>query len=457
MNKLDIQHLYWRAGFGISPKQLELLSQKTREEIVGDLFSKAKIHQPLYVDTSEFDTLSYEQFSRTKKTEREYIAKSRIKIKELNHEWVYRMSHTNNVLNEKVTLFWINHFSCHDRNILHLQNFNNTIRYQGLGNFGDLVKAVSREATMIKYLDLRQNKKNRPNENFARELMELFTLGVGNYTEEDIKEAAKAFTGYSFDFEGNFVFNESNHDNGFKYPFGKAGRYDGDDIIDTILEQKTCAEFICTKMYRYFVSDTISPDHIEEMVAVFYPKYEIEPVLKYMFSQDWFYKKEFIGNKIKSPIDLLVGISRVVPLNFKETNQLFHTQRLLGQKLFHPPNVAGWKGGRSWIDSNTLMIRLKLPSLLLSQAYISTNENKESLKTLSKNTAKKENKSNYKVSVDWKAFNSDFKDVPIENLTNYLLQSPINKGTQEYLDRLVKSSKKDYCVQIMSLPEYQMC
>lgn len=457
MNKRELQHLYWRAGFGVNPKQLELLSLKTRDEVVDGLFSTAKDYQPLNVDTIEFDTLSYEQFSRTQKIQREYIDKSREKVKELNHAWIDRLSHSDDVLNEKMTLFWANHFSCQDRIILRIQKLNNTLRYHALGNFGDLVKAVSREATMIDYLDLRQNRKDSPNENFARELMELFTLGVGNYTEADIKEASKAFTGYNYDFEGNFVFNEKQHDNDFKYPFGKAGRYDGDDIIDVILEQKACAEFICRKMFRYFVSDNIDQKHLEEMVDVFYPNYEIEPVLKYMFTQDWFYKDEYIGSKIKSPIELLVGISQVVPLSFNETKQLLHTQQILGQMLLFPPNVAGWKGGTSWIDSNTLMIRLKLPSLLLSQTSISTIEKDAPNQLFSKNIDKKLTSSQLNVIGNWNVFNKNFEDISIENLSNFLLQSPVNKGTQEYLNKLRKTNKHVFCVQIMSLPEYQLC
>ncbi|MCX7551192.1 DUF1800 domain-containing protein [Xanthomarina sp. F2636L] len=457
MNKKEIQHLYWRAGFGINPKHLEFLSSKTRKEVVADLFFQSKEYAPLLIDTSDFDTLTYEQFTKSKKIQRAYIKNSRDKIKELNHAWVDAILYSDSVLREKMTLFWANHFACQDKMIMYVQKYNNTLREHALGNFRDFVKAISREPSMIEYLDLKQNKKDTPNENFARELMELFTLGVGNYTEKDIKESAKAFTGYNYDFEGSFEFNDNQHNNEFKYVFGKAGRYDGDDIIDIILDQKTSAEFICKKLYRYFVNNQINQSHIDEMTQVFYPNYNIESVLHFMFSQDWFYSEEHIGNKIKSPIELIAGISQVTPLSFKNTDQLIRIERMLGQILFYPPNVAGWKGGKNWIDSNTLMLRLKLPSILLSNAKIATNKKGEFYDSFNAYKKGKATNTQFKTSSNWLAFKSNYQNVSTKELPQYILQCSINKGTQDYLETLSINNKQDYCVQLMSLPEYQMC
>jgi len=457
MKKEHIQHLYWRAGFGINPKAMQSLLDKSRKSVVDLLFYESSNYIPLKIDTPEFDTLTFEEFNETKKIHRAYIEKSKLKVKELNHEWIHKMSFSNETLREKMTLFWANHFVCQDRFILYIQKFNNTLRQNALGNFKDFVKAISKEPTMIDYLDLKQNRKNKPNENFARELFELFTLGVGNYSENDIKESAKAFTGYNYNFEGDFVFNEKQHNYDFKHVFDKAGRYDGDDIIDIVLEQKQCARFICTKLYSYFVNSTLNQAHIEDMTDVFYSDYHIETVLKYMFTQDWFYSPEHIGTKIKSPVELIVGMSQIVPVTFKETEQVLGIQKMLGQILLYPPNVAGWKGGKNWIDSNTLMLRLKLPSALLSDGKIDTKVKGDFYDSFSKYYENRKGNTKIKASIDWDVFKTNYEEVEIEDLNNYLLQSPINKGTLNYLNRLSKTSKLDYCVQLMSIPEYQMC
>ena len=174
-----------------------------------------------------------------------------------------------------MTLFWTNHFVCQNNQIQFIQQYHNTVRANALGNLGDFTKAVAKEPAMLAYLNNKQNKKGSPNENFARELMELFTLGQNQYTEKDIKEAARAFTGYNNDYKGNFVFRKRQHDHEPKTFFGKTGNFTGDDIIDIILEKKECATFICKKIYAYFVNDKINEQHINEMISVFYKDYNI--------------------------------------------------------------------------------------------------------------------------------------------------------------------------------------
>ena len=151
---------------------------------------------------------------------------------------------------------------------------------------------------MIRYLNLNQNNKKSPNENFSRELLELFTLGEGNYTEKDIKECARAFTGYSFNFEGDFNLSKGKHDTGTKTVFGKKGDFDGDDVLDIILSKKQCARHICEKIYLHFVNDVPNKRRIEEMTTVFFQNYNIEELMKYVFLSDWFYDKKNIGTKL---------------------------------------------------------------------------------------------------------------------------------------------------------------
>jgi len=456
-----IQHLYRRAGFGMLPEMLKKLSAKSRKDVVEDLLEHSKNTTPLEVDISELKAVYDSAVSGdvpTKEARQEFQKISRQKQIDLNVAWIHRLIAPKELLREKMTLFWANHFVCEDNNIVYIQNFNNTLRKHALGNFGTFVKAVSKEAAMIKYLNTKQNRKQRPNENFARELMELFTLGVGNYSEKDVKECARAFTGYSHDFPGRFVFRKRQHDDGEKSFLGQTGHFSGDDVIDIILKQKQCAKFVCEKVYAYFVNDVIDENHIDELAEVFYKDYNIENLMRHIFMSDWFYNKSNIGTKIKSPIEFLVGITILVPIEFNSPKQLLYLQKLLGQMLLRPPNVAGWKGGKNWIDSNTIVLRLRLPSLLLNGGYISKTPIGEQDPFIEK---KKEafKKAFKKVNVksNWAYFRSHFKMVEIHELEQYVLACKLNPVAKEYLRGLKKVSKQEYCIQLMSLPEYQMC
>lgn len=464
MNSNNIQHLYRRIGFGILPTELEKLSKKSKKDVVYNLFKSSKNITNLKVDTSEIKALfSGSMMMNGSKLDAETRRKiqkiSRKKQLELNVAWIDRLTNSQEILREKMTLFWANHFVCEDNSIVYIQQFNNTLRKYALGNFKDFVNAISKEAAMTKYLNTKQNKKQKPNENFARELMELFTLGVGHYTEEDIKESAKAFTGYSHNLQGEFVFRKNQHDGSYKTFFSKTGNFSGEDIVDIILEQKQCATYICGKLYHYFVNDIIDENHVNAMADVFYKDYNIENLMWFMLTSDWFYDDKNIGSKIKSPIEFLVGLKTIVPTEFNKPKQLLYIQKLLGQTLLNPPNVAGWKGGKNWIDSNTIVLRLKLPSLILNGAYISkVKEGKDdALMKDKKALFKKKYGKRFKTEVNWIYFNTQFKNVAINEFQSHLLACKVNEAVQQYLSSLEKVSKQEYCVQLMSLPEYQMC
>ena len=207
------------------------------------------------------------------------------------------------------------------------------------------------------------------------------------------------------------------------------------------------------------MNDLVDENHVNDMADVFYKDYNIENLMRYMLMSNWFYDEKNIGSKIKSPIEFLVGLKTLVPINFKNPKQLIYIQKLLGQTLLDPPNVAGWKGGRNWIDSNTIVLRLKLPSLLLNDAYIS----KEKLGQVDVNAEVKKQFFNknfgkrFKTDVNWKYFNTQFKNVEITDFQSHVLACDVNESANAYLQSLEKVSKKEYCVQLMSLPEYQMC
>jgi len=456
MTVKEIQHLYWRAGFGINPKDISQLSNMNRFEVVESVFKASVNDSPLSIDTSEIDHYTAQSILKDKRKRVTFINDSREKLKEFNVLWFNRLVTSHEVLREKMTLFWANHFVCRDANIFHVQQYNNTLRSHALGHFGDFVKAISKEAAMLKYLNNKQNRKRKPNENFSRELMELFTLGEGHYTEEDIKESARAFTGYNHNFQGEFILRQRQHDYGFKSFFGHRGRYDGDDIIDILLEQKQCARFVCTKVYKHFVNDIIDMDKVEELTSVFYKDYNIENLMRYLFLSDWFYDEKHIGSKIKSPVDFVVGMSKTIPITFHKNKDVLKIQKLLGQVLLNPPNVAGWKGGKSWIDSNTIMLRLKLPSILLANAKISIKEKGDFEDRFEKYYSKKNNKF-VSVKIDWDTFEKQFNNLSFDELKQHLIISKINDGTTSYLKTLSQNSKRNFCVQLMSLPEYQLC
>lgn len=456
MKPEHIQHLYNRIGFGISPETLKKYAKQSKVVVIEELFNKSKKIKPLTVNLPFLENLTHEDL-KDKAFRQELRKKSRKKNIEFAKAWYNRLANPSELLREKMTLFWANHFVCQDNNVLFSQQYNATLRKFALGDFRAFTKAISKEAAMLNYLNNKQNRKQSPNENFARELMELFTLGENNYTQNDIKEAAKAFTGYNHNFKGEFKFRKFQHDFSEKTFFNKTGNFTGDAIIDIILEQQQCAKFIAEKIYRYFVNDKINANHIAEMTAVFYKDYNIENLMKFILLSDWFYSEENRGSKIKSPIEFLIGINTTVPYAYLKSSQILLVQRLLGQILMKPPNVAGWKTGRYWIDSNTMVTRLRLPSILLNNAVITYSEKGDEEDVNDINQKKLQRRAYIKTDVNWEVFENAFKDISNKELINYLITCPISEGTKAVLYQKINLPKKDFCIQLMSIPEYQLC
>ncbi len=276
--------------------------------------------------------------------------------------WLNEMLTTPSPLTEHMTLFWHNHFVSSQQKVklaelMYRQNV--TLRANALGHFGELLHAIARDPAMVIYLDNAQNRKGTPNENFAREVMELFTLGEGNYREQDIKEAARAFTGWSIDRDsGTFVFRRFIHDDGTKTVLGRSGNLDGDDVLDILLAQPATAEFITRKLWREFVSPDPDAATVTRIANRFRStRYDIKVVLYELLTSDAFYAKENRGVLIKSPIDLVVGALKQFDLKPTEPIPFAVAAAAMGQNLFSPPNVKGWPGGEVWINSSTLLAR----------------------------------------------------------------------------------------------------
>ena len=461
MNQREYIHLNWRAGFGAMPTLVADSKKLSKKDCVNKLFNTSRKIEPIQIDLSDFGDFFDIPYYKLKKNlgeveSRKLRQKSQKKVIELNFIWINKMASSEQVLREKMTLFWANIFVCKDTHIFHTLKFNNTLRKNALGNYVDFVKAISRSASMLKYLNNNRNFKKKPNENFARELMELFTLGIGNYAESDVKEAARAFTGWSFKPNGEYVLKVSKHDTDSKTFLGEKGNFGGDDIIDIITKQRACAEFICTKVYRYFVNPIEDKDHIKELTDVFHKDYNIEQLMRYLFMTDWFYEKSNIGVKIKSPVELMVGMQKVIPSVFKKQNQVIYLQKMMGQTLLYPTNVAGWKGDRYWIDSNSLMFRLKLPALVFNNAKISLMSKGEFEDTF--NDFYKEKKQRFSVDEnDHAYFETHYSNLSFNELSDALVVPRIDADTIKMLEAYQSQNPFQYCIQLMSIPEYQLC
>lgn len=475
-NFLKVKHLYNRAGFGVSYTDLQKLSKKNLDKVVDNLLKDSQKDDPINL-VNDFESkrqllvqaglYAKKDLNDDEKKMRQQIIREQNEVsRDLNIAFITRMINTDAPLREKMTLFWHGHFACRSNNPFFAQQLNNIQRTNALGSFKTLLVEVSKSPAMLQYLNNQQNRKGKPNENFARELMELFTLGRGNYTEQDIKESARSFTGWMYDKDGSFIFRQNLHDPGTKTFFGKIGNFEGENIIDIILEKPETSQFIARKVYKFFVNDSPHEDHIKELATHFYnSKYDIASMMKKMFTSDWFYNPENVGTKIKSPAEFLVGLSREFYVTYNKPQVLIQLQSSLGQYLFNPPNVAGWPGGQSWIDSSSLMLRMRIPSLVLNDGEIDfsgkADPEDEAVIALSRTATTNANanmkpKSYVNANADWPKFLDTLpKGLTPLALTEFLLQPKLNAK----ITAMVSDNKglRSTAVEITSMPEYQLC
>ena len=448
------KHLLLRAGFGANLSQIKNLDQVSLTEI----WKKLATNDPLIpIQLKEAGPdFDYQQLSKMDaEVKKEVQKKNRRSNLEINLKFLNQMVHSEDQLREKMAFFWHGHFATRVVNSRFNLQLLNTIREKSLGNFGDLLKAVSQSPAMLQFLNNQQNKKGHPNENFAREVMELFTLGRGNYTEKDVQEGARAFTGWSFLPDGSFFERPRQHDFGPKTFLGKTGNFDGNDALNIILEQKGTAKFIVTKIYKFFVNEKINPGIIEHLSDQFYDsKYDIKKLMTEIFTSKWFYNEENIGTKIKSPIELMAGIMRTLPMQLEKPENLIVYQKLLGQMLLYPPNVAGWPSGNSWIDSSTLMLRLQIPQIWsgLRPLELEAKSDDDVEMGLKNNQMRNKGFKNPNIIIDWNLVESTFKN---KSISDYLLQT--KSSNEKIIDQFSDSSLKLKIINVMSTPEFQLC
>jgi len=362
----DARQLLNRTGFGATHAQIQHFATLTREQAVRTLLSETRTTAVTTAPawTSSTEPLRYPR-PGNKASDAERKAFQREQVREgleLRGWWMGEMVATPSPLTERMTLFWHNHFVSSQQKVrlaelMYRQNV--TLRAHALGHFGDLLHAMARDPAMVIYLDSVQNRKGSPNENFAREVMELFTLGEGNYAEQDIKEAARAFTGWSLDrASGQFVFRPFIHDYAVKTVLGRSGLLDGDDVLDILLAQPQTAEFITRKLWREFISPQPDEAEVRRIARAFRESnYDTKVALHALLVSDAFYAADNRATLVKSPVELVVGTLRQFDLKPDQMLPFAVAAAGMGQNLFSPPNVKGWPGQDTWINSSTLLVR----------------------------------------------------------------------------------------------------
>lgn len=386
-------HLLERAGFAGTPTEIEALARMAPEDAVRRFvefrgidnshlppFDHSDIHDPglepfppsrpatteLAKETGEALGIKVKPSGnrRLQPVVNKFFYWLRASVLETNrvgYWWANRMLTTNHPLEEKMALFWHGHFAVNESKVRDYRKLLDQLELfqeHGTGNFRDLMVSVAQDPAMLSFLDAGVNVKGAPNENFAREIMELFTMGVGNYTETDIREAARAFTGWNYR-DLTFVVNEDEHDDGEKTVLGRTGNLDGVDVIDIIMDQPVTAEHIAGKIYRYFVRDELSPELQSELGDVLRnANYELTPLLQTIFLSRDFYSPSSVGTHIKSPVELAVSTYRKLGIaQIPGVPDFNGATSALGQFLFRPPTVAGWAEGRSWVTPGLLLER----------------------------------------------------------------------------------------------------
>ncbi len=424
LTQAELWHLLWRTGFGANLENFQGLKEVSTAEVIDHIVTI----QP-----------ESESFQTTESLLRD-VALDTQNIDDLKAWWLYRMQRTANPLCEKLALMWHNHFATSYAkvgSVTHMFNQNELIRSHTLGDFQRMLHGMSQDVAMLIWLDGNANRKRSPNENFSREVMELFSLGVGNYTEDDIKEAARAFTGWHVRNE-EFWFNTLQHDTGHKTVLGKTGNLNGGDIVDLCLQQESCARFLALKLLRTFV--TFDPTN-EEVIAVSESvqthNFKIAAVMSELLKSAIFWKPEYQHSLIKSPLEFVMGTYRALDAqpNYVNAGRLL---KALGQDLFEPPTVKGWEGGRQWINSTSLIQRMNFATSLLTTDQVGRLDRLDDLNV---------------------SIKSDSPSIT-QNWCEFLLGNTLEASILQQLDQSIAGKSSEQTRQrihyILTLPDYQL-
>jgi uncharacterized protein (DUF1800 family) len=369
----DANHLITRTGFSITSNEIRSIQSLNRVEAINYLIKNIQT-QP----TTKYPSWVAEDLpihlripKKWKKIRRQQFRKERLeRTRDLKEWWLKEMHLTSSPLTERLVLFWHNHFPSQFsvvRSPYLMWQQNNLIRRHAGGNFAEMLRDIIHDGAMMVYLDLINNRKAAPNENFARELLELFTMGKG-YTEKDIKEVSRAFTGWNFDRStGKFNFNVNAHDNGKKTILGIAGNFRGENVVEILLRRPETALMITRKMWREFINDDPSDVEVERLAKVFRESgYEIKVLLRNLLLTEQFWSPEVYGDLVRSPVHLFIGTIRTLNLPIGSYDSVYNICRSVGQDLLEPPNVKGWEQGKTWLDARMYLKRQQHLETLLN-------------------------------------------------------------------------------------------
>lgn len=371
----DVRHLLLRTGFAESVHTvLDLRTQGVFDILQARIESSAPIssvpapewaEQPIAL-RPDFKSLPPAESLRV----RQKMSKQRKEeVHELRQWWLSSLINTANPLAARMTLFWQNHFTSQQSKVRHaplMYRQQLTLMEHAMGNFGELLGAMLQDPALLIYLDNNISRKQKPNENLARELLELFTLGEGHYKESDVKELARSLTGLSIDSSYNFQFKARHHDDSQKSLLGTTGQLGLQEVVEILLQQDALAEFIVSKLYRYFISPVVSEDAIKDFAAVYRENgHEMKPLLRAMLGSPYFLDPANRGQLVKSPIEFIVGTHRVLGSTPIDDKSILRASDSMQQILYEPPNVSGWSGGTRWINSHTLLARRRFINSML--------------------------------------------------------------------------------------------
>ena len=478
-------HLLNRAGFGGTPEEIQKLADLGMDQAVSLLLDYENIPDP--VPNPDWAKPNPEEIARfregiknaatpdeKKKLQQEQQQLFQRRMLELRGWWLQRMARGPRPFQEKMVLFWHGHFATSIekvRNPYFMWRQNELFRRLATENWQHLLTEAGKDPAMLIWLDQAQSRRDHPNENFAREVMELFTLGEGHYTEHDIAEAARALTGWSLEpSEQKYIYRPRIHDDGDKTFLGRTGNFDGDDVIETIVAQPQAAKFITAKLWNYFAGQMPSPELNGALADVFRTNgNNFKPFLRALFRSEEFYGDNIVRNQVKSPVQWLIGSVRMLECELPPPIVSWGMVRQLGQDLFAPPNVKGWDGGVTWITTNTLLTRYNDAQSLVEGTVPQLGANDFAKKPGGQGGMKLE-KAMQRVRMGGvkldKILTSDEradKDAIVASLQRRLFQTSLKKEQQEalhdFLEAKTKMSDADIITAIrlmMSTPDYQV-
>jgi uncharacterized protein (DUF1800 family) len=432
-----ISHLLRRAGFGATPDELKYYKDLGFDGSLEELLNPEKVNN----DKLE-DSLNNQEFDFTD-------------LGDVKRWWINRMVYTKRPLQEKMTLFWHGHFATSNQKVNNpylMYDQNSLMRKHALGRFGDLLLAMSKDPAMIIWLDNQQNKKGKPNENYAREIMELFTMGIGNYSEQDVKEAARAFTGWQA--PRDFYFNRKQHDSGEKTFLGEKGNFNGEDVVAILAKKPATAKFLSRKLITFFSHDDPDREFVERVADIYLSSDQnMKEVLRTIFSDKSFRSDDVYHGAVKSPVELVVGTVKALQVQ-KLDGDLPSLLSRMGQNLLEPPNVKGWDGGLMWVATDTMMERFNFAARISTQKFDAFDGyiNTAKLAPQSSNTPKDMVEHFLSILVD-----GDIPSSARKKLLAYVATDSDGKSVEKITDSKMRDAKMRGLIHlIMTLPTYQL-